>query len=481
MTKKIVLNSGFEFDFTNLYGSGLVEEKEVKELSAKIKSAHTAIEEMKKTGVVRGHLSKDGTPEKVLFSKLPYIAEGGINTPERIKKLENWGDKLKKWDVVISLGIGGSYLGNKVIFDVMGGEFWNSKTYTQRHHRPEIYFSGNNLDPKRTLDLVELINSKARDRRIKVMLVVISKSGSTIETMANFFVIKELLEKNDNIEVGVTAVTDLREDDKETLLHKLAVKGKWDVFSVPDGVGGRFSIFSEVGLTTAAAMGFDIEAFLQGAKDMDKACSTDDPEKNPALMNAVLKYIASEKHGRNIEVLMPYCDYLKSTSEWYIQLLAESLGKKFDRNRKIVNYGRTPIVALGTTDMHAQTQQHQEGTLDKVIQFIEVKIWPQDVVINNPYKEFSSLESFNGIHMSNALKAAMESNAEALLSEGRYSAKLVMPELNEYYLGELLYMLALSVAYEGELADVDAFDQPGVEAYKKLLGPKLSVIKKTLE
>ncbi len=474
---KLVLESGFEFDYENLFGEGKVEKSEVDALSAEIESAAKAIETMRETGVIRGHLSKDGDPELVFFSKLPYLTEDGINTPKRIEALQAWGEDTKEFDAVVSLGIGGSFLGNKVLFDIMGGEFWNYKTKEERNGFPEFYFSGNNLDSTRTTDLINLLKAKAAAKPgYKIMLVVISKSGSTIETMSNYFVISKEL-KEAGIEVGVTAVTDLREDEKETLLHKIAVKENWPIFSVPDGVGGRFSIFSEVGLITAAAIGFDIDAFLKGARDMDAACKTSDVFENPALLNAVLKYIASENHGRNIEVLMPYSDNLKSTSEWYIQLLAESLGKKFDRNNDVANYGRTPIVAVGTTDMHAQTQQHQEGALDKVVQFIEIKKWEDDKVISNPYKEFDALEKFDGLNMSECLKAALDSNSEALASDGRYTSSYVIPELNAYYLGQTLYMLALSIAYEGELADVDAFDQPGVEAYKKILGPKLKIIK----
>ncbi len=475
---KIVLESGFEFDYTNLFGAGKVEASEVESMADEIKKASEAIETMRKTGVIRGHLSKDGDPEMVYFSKLPYITEDGINTPKRIEALKAWGTSLKEYDAVVTLGIGGSFLGNKVLFDIKGGEFWNYKTKEERGGYPEFYFSGNNLDSTRTTDLLHLLTATASGKNYKVMLTVISKSGSTIETMANFFVISKEL-KEAGIEVGVTAVTDLREDEKETLLHKIAVQEGWPIFSVPDGVGGRFSVFSEVGLSTAASIGFDIDAFLKGARDMDKACTSSDAFENPALLNAVLKFVASENHGRNIEVLMPYSDYLKSTSEWYIQLLAESLGKKFDRNGAVANYGRTPIVAVGTTDMHAQTQQHQEGALDKVVQFIEIKKWDNDKVISNPYKEFAALEKFDSLNMSDCLKAAMDSNAEALASDERYSANFVLPELNEYYLGQTLYLLALSTAYEGEFADVDAFDQPGVEAYKKILGPKLGEIKAT--
>ena len=195
------------------------------------------------------------------------------------------------------------------------------------------------------------------------------------------------------------------------------------------------------------------------------------------MLHAVLKYIAAEKYGRDIEIMMPYGDYLKSFSEWYIQLLAESLGKQEDRNGKDVFYGRTPVVAVGTTDMHAQTQQHQEGKLNKVVQFVRVEEWDDDPVIPDVFPDIQKLSDISGIRMSQALEVARQSNADALASNSRFNALFSMPKMNEYYLGQLLYMLALGIAYEGELADVDGFNQPGVEAYKRIMGPSLQKVK----
>ena len=184
-----------------------------------------------------------------------------------------------------------------------------------------------------------------------------------------------------------------------------------------------------------------------------------------------------EKYGRDIEVMMPYGDYLKSVSEWYIQLLAESLGKQFDKEGKEVCYGRTPLVAVGTTDMHSQTQQHQEGKLNKIVQFIRIENWANDLMIPNAFPEAQKLADISGVTMGDALEVARQSNADALASNHRFNACFALPELTPYHLGELLYMLAMSVAYEGELADVDAFNQPGVESYKRIMGPKLQALK----
>jgi len=304
----------------------------------------------------------------------------------------------------------------------------------------------------------------------------ISKSGGTLDTMSNFMVVCKALGDDADIEVEVVAVTDPNET-QPTLLKKLAKDKGWQTFAVPDGVGGRFSIFSEVGLSLAACIGFDIESFLAGARAMDEACQTDDVWQNPAMLNAALKFLASEKYGRDIEVMMPYGDYMKSVSEWYIQLLAESLGKEADREGNEVCYGRTPVVAVGTTDMHAQTQQHQEGKRNKVVQFIRLEKWADDLVIPNEFPEVKKLADISGLTMGEALEVARQSNADALASNERFNALFSLPELNAYHLGELLYLLALSVAYEGELADVDAFNQPGVESYKRIMGPKLEALK----
>ncbi len=481
---ELKLKSGFTFDYGNLVGEGKVTKDDVKELGAKIDEANKAIKVMREEGIIRGHLSKDGTPEKVYFSQLPYVEEGHLNSPASIRHLKELTASVKnRVDAVVSLGIGGSYLGDKVIFDVQCGEFWNSMTTEERGGMPKIYFSGNNIDPRRTGDLIKELERSARiakshlKRKLVVDLMVISKSGGTLDTMSNFMVIYEELKKNPDIEVEVIAVTDPNEE-KPTILKKLAMDNNWPQYSVPDGVGGRFSIFCDVGLVLAAVCGFDIDAFLNGAKDMDIACQNEDVWQNPALLNAVLKYIASEKYGRDMEVMMPYGDYLKSVSEWYIQLLAESLGKQVDRNGKDVYYGRTPIVAVGTTDMHAQTQQHQEGKLNKVVQFIRVENWDTDFVIPNSFPEVKKLADISGVKMSQALEVARQSNADALASNNRFNALFSLPKLDAYHLGELLYMLALTIAYEGELADVDAFNQPGVEAYKRIMGPSLQALKK---
>lgn len=480
---RLTLPSGFSFDYTNLVGAGCVTAEDVEALTPRLTAAHHAVVGMRRTGLVRGHRAKDGAPEKVLFSELPYVAEGHLNSPVSLKRLKAFGEEVREnVDVVVSLGIGGSYLGNRVLFDVTGGAFWNEKSRAERGGWPEVYFSGNNMDPRRATDLIAHLTRRAvrvkshAGRPLHVLLLVISKSGSTLDTMSNFMLLYDRLGRTADIRLSVTAVTDPA-IESPTLLHRLAAEKGWPMFSVPDGVGGRFSVFSEVGLSLGVCIGFDIEGFLAGARAMDESCQKDEVWQNPAMLNAALKFLAAEKYGRDIEVMMPYGDDLKSLAEWYIQLLAESLGKERNREGRVVHYGRTPVAAVGTTDMHAQTQQHQEGRLNKVVQFLRVETWPDDPVIPNVFPEAAPLSAIAGVTMGEALEAARQSNAEALTGNGRFNALFSLPKLSAYHLGELMYLLALSVAYEGELADVDAFDQPGVEAYKKVLGPRLAEIR----
>lgn len=479
----IKLSMGFEYNYDNLMGEGRVTKEDVEEIKDKIEAAAKAIEVMRETGDVKGHLSKDGAPEKVYFTELPYIKYGGINSPASLAKLHEFASGIHGYtDIVVSLGIGGSYLGNKVLFDITCGEYWNL-TPTMRMGWPEIYFSGQNMDALSNIELLRYLHQRSvicdqdKGRKLRVLLLLISKSGSTIDTISNFLVLKERLDKEELIDVEVVAVTDPAILNP-TLLKKLAKEQGWKTFAIPDGVGGRFSVFSEVGLSLASCFDFKTEKFLTGARLMDEACQSADVWENPALLNAALKYIAAKKYGRNIEVLMPYSNHLKSLAEWYVQLLAESLGKEKNRAGEIVHYGRTPIVAVGTTDMHAQTQQHQEGALDKVVQFIRIENWKSDCEIPSLYPEVPQLEALAGIKMSEALEIARVSNEEALASNGRFTALYSLAELSPYHVGALMYFLALTVAYEGEIADVDAFDQPGVEAYKRIMMPRLQAMKK---
>lgn len=460
--------NGFKVDFTQIYHETAISSKDLIENKKVIAGAAEKMNDIRKSGLLPGHTSKDGALERVLF---PTLVRPDARRMERLIRMAEMGKE--KYDTAVSFGIGGSYLGNQVLFDLFCGPHWNQKNKKDRKGCPRLYFSGNNLDPESTTDLItELLRQKkgyqAQKQSYRALLIVISKSGQTVDTMVPFFVVREALD-NAGIEYDVWAVTSPDQGKEATLLGNLANQENWPRFEVPDGVGGRFSVFSEVGLVTAALTGVDIEEFIAGALEMEESSQSLSWEENPALLNGALKWLSATRYDKWVEIFMPYGASLKSTAEWYVQLAAESLGKRNKISGEKIEYGRTPVVAVGTTDMHAQTQAHQDGRRDKIIQFIGVKEWRQDAKVPVLSEKLAAFSHWSGLHLGDALEAARKANEKALANDDRWSSTLFLPTINPYHVGSLLYFLMLSVVYEGLMAEVDPFDQPGVEAYKKIM------------
>ena len=302
--------SGIIFDYATMMGNCRITEDDLLELKERMQNAATAINEMRKSGFAKAHLSKDGAPEPVYFTHLPYVKEGNPNTPDSIAKFQEFSAYMQdEVDAVIFLGVGGSYLGNKVLFDVFCGGGWNNFNHQERNNHPRIFFGGNNIDPWQSIHIVQQMESLAENRtskgeKFKILLVPISKSGTTLETLTAFSNYYQVLNKKENIIIDVAVVTDLKEETNSPL-YKLAQENNWRAFDVKEGVGGRFSVLNDVGFVTAAAIGLDIELILEGARAMDKACQKPD-FSNPALLNASLKYIAGHKYDCDIEVFMSY-------------------------------------------------------------------------------------------------------------------------------------------------------------------------------
>ena len=490
-TNEIIWESGFSFACGNLLSC--LTESDIADIPKLAEEAHAKVRALRSSG------RSDGVVVK--FTELPYVTDGHCNTPALMRRLEALRERSRtEYDLVVNIGIGGSYLGNRVIFDLCGGEFRNSMSEEERNGYPKALFVGNNVDAKRLSDCIAYIRRDAkraaerkRDALVasggngplpavaliaepspyKVLLHIISKSGDTIEPSAAMAVTEAALQEAD-IDYEVIATT-----GEGSALDTLAREKGRETYRVPDGVGGRFSVFSEVGLVFGALIGFDIESFLRGAADADAACRSERPEENPALLNAVLKYLLAERHGYRTEIIMPYADGLKSFAEWYVQLLSESLGKT---RADGTHYGRTPSVAVGTTDMHAQTQEHQEGISNKIVQFVALRSVfdgeEADIVVPDMYPGHERLRAGAGIGMTDILHAAREANAEALSSAGRPHATYTLPKPSAYHMGALMYLLMLSVCYEGFIAGVNAFDQPGVEVYKMNMRPKLEAKRK---
>ena len=199
---------------------------------------------------------------------------------------------------------------------------------------------------------------------------------------------------------------------------------------------------------------------------MDELCSNADVKRNPGLMLALLEIIAAEKHGANIGVLMPYADSLKFMADWYAQLWAESLGKKLVKDGKVLRFGQTPVKSLGVTDQHSQVQLYTDGPFDKTITFISVEKYRSDVAVPHVFDDIPGIAFLSGHSLGELISAEFRATENAVTVSGHMNKNIIMPEVNEFTLGQLIMLFEMQTAFAGELLGIDAFDQPGVEEGK---------------
>ncbi len=346
-----------------------------------------------------------------------------------------------RFDNILVLGIGGSALGGIAVTEALLKPYWNLLSKEQRDDFPRIFFL-DNIDPDSINGLLDILDLK------KTLVNVITKSGSTAETMSQFMIVKDRLEKElgeDEYRKNVVATT-----DKQTgVLRQIAEQEGYKTFVVPDDVGGRFSVFSAVGLLPFALVGIDIDEIMNGIKDMDLALKNTDINENIAAQNALIQYLLDIKRGKHISVMMPYSSKLKYVSDWYVQLWAESLGKDTDKQGNHVHIGQTPVKALGATDQHSQIQLYNEGPNDKIINFIRVKEFDTTLDIPKIF-EYTGIGYLGGKTMNDLINAEADSTRVSLSDYARPTVTITMPKVNGYYLAQLLYMLEVQTAIAGE-------------------------------
>jgi glucose-6-phosphate isomerase len=364
-------------------------------------------------------------------------------------------------DHVLVLGIGGSALGTKALLNALRPPAWNELDDEGRDFFPRLTVL-ENIDP------VSVAAALARIDPRRVLVNVISKSGGTAETMAQYLVVRAWLEQA----LGPAAYRHLvfTTDPARGALRELAQRERIATLDVPPDVGGRFSVLSPVGLLPAALVGIDIEGLLEGAGRALDRSEADDLLQNPAALYAALHWEADVALGANVHVVMPYADQLRNFAEWYRQLWAESLGKRVDRAGRTVNVGPTPVAAVGATDQHSQVQLFMEGPFDKVITFVTVEDFGQDVEIPRPSASAlpSDLEYLPGHTLGELLQAEYRATSAALTQMGRMNCTLRLPDLSAATVGEALMFLQVATGYAGVWYGIDPFDQPGVELGKRL-------------
>ncbi len=361
-----------------------------------------------------------------------------------------------RFDNILVLGIGGSALGGLAVTEALLKPYWNLLTPEQRNGLPRIFFL-DNIDPDMMNGLLDILDLK------RTLVNVITKSGSTAETMSQYMIIKDRLEKElgDNYRRNIVATT----DKKVGVLRQLADQEGYKTFVVPDDVGGRFSVFSAVGLVPFALVGLDIDQIMNGIKDMDLALKNTDIHQNIAAQGALIQYLLDTKKGKNLSVMMPYSSRLKYVSDWYVQLWAESLGKEVNNSGEKVNVGPTPIKALGATDQHSQIQLYNEGPNNKVITFIRVENF--DTTLEIPrILDYTGIGYLGGKTINDLINAEADSTRVALADYSRPTMTITLEKIDEYNVAQLLYMLEVQTAIAGELYNINTFNQPGVEQAK---------------
>jgi glucose-6-phosphate isomerase len=352
-----------------------------------------------------------------------------------------------RFDTMVVLGIGGSALGNKALYSAL-------KTERDLPRRVLVY---DNVDPVFLSEILAQVNLDT------TIFNVITKSGTTAETMAGYMILTDIVKKRfpNDYKRRIVITT----DREKGFLRQVIRDEGYHSFVVPDNVGGRFSVLTDVGLLSSAFAGMDISELLRGAGAMRDRCSSPDLMSNPAYLNGLLHFHYM-REGRNISVMMPYSNSLYDFADWYRQLWAESLGKRRDTRGREVLVGQTPVKALGTTDQHSQVQLYAEGPLDKVFTFLTAESFKHDFIIPNLHPDRPEVSYLGGKKLSQLLNAEALATSIALTKAGRPNATIIFPALDEYHLGEFIMMYEIQTVFTGKLLHIDPLDQPGVEAGK---------------
>ena len=349
-------------------------------------------------------------------------------------------------DVVVIIGIGGSYLGSKAALDALTHHF---DLYLEKSSSPKIVFAGQNLSEDYLSELMELLSAKS------AAAVVISKSGTTTEPAVAFRIIKQHFEEKYGKEESarrIVAVT----DESRGALRKLSEMEGYETFIIPDDVGGRFSVLTPVGLIPVAVAGYDIRAMLEGARDMQKR-SSEHSENNPAVAYAAIRN-ALYSSGKKIEIIVNYNPKLQYVAEWWKQLYGESEGKE--------NKGIFPASVNFTSDLHSMGQYIQEGERHIFETVISVEKPNRSLSIANDPKNLDGLNFLSGKSIDECNKMAELGTRIAHVDGGVPNMRIILPEINEYNIGSLFYFFEKACGISAYMLDVNPFDQPGVEDYK---------------
>jgi len=414
-----------------------------------------------RTSALISQLNRQRKAGKTPYRDLPYRTQIADRVREVVAEVQDG------CEILVVLGIGGSALGNIGVQTALNPYMYNIDETQRRGPRMFVF---DNVDPAQFASFLNW----AGDKLDKTIFNVISKSGRTAETASQLMIIRQLLlEKlgSDGFRNQVVATTDARAGT----LRNIAADAKLRTLVVPDGVGGRFTVLSAVGLFSAAMCGVDIDLLLAGAAAMDEKVSREDFAENPAAINAAINH-HFYNNGKRSSVIMPYSHALKDMADWYRQLWAESLGKRVDLNGRQVWVGPTPIRALGTTDQHSQVQLYREGPNDKLFTFLQVKHFSSDLAMGPAPDCAGELGFLAGKKMSALLNNEKKATEYALLQDERPCLTVLFDQINAHTVGQFIYLFEVTTSFVGALFNINPYDQPAVELGKEatfaLMGKK---------
>ena len=370
---------------------------------------------------------------------------------EELERIKEAAEKIKnESDILVVIGIGGSYLGARAVIEALLGSFDNYKTFEERKY-PQVLFAGNNLSPNYINELIDYIGDK------DFSVNVISKSGTTTEPAIAFRIFREILENKYGIDEARSRIYATTDKEKGAL-NKLAKSEGYELFVIPDNVGGRYSVFTPVGLLPIATAGIDIDKLLEGARIAQEEYSDPSIKYNDCYQYAVVRNILYNKK-KNEEILVNYEPKMHYFTEWWKQLYGESEGK----DKK----GILPLGVDNTTDLHSMGQYIQQGRRNIFETVIKIEESKSDIKINLDEDNLDGLNYLVGKGLDYINKKAMEGTIQAHVSGDVPNILITMDKLDEENLGELIYFFEKSCAVSGLILGVNPFNQPGVEEYKK--------------
>lgn len=419
------------FDYSNTF----IGEEEIKNMLPFIENSHKLLHD--KSGAGKGFVGWLDLPSKT--------------NKKEIKRIKNMAKRIQNnSDVFLVVGIGGSYLGARAALEALNHSFYNELPKNKRK-TPKIYYVGNNISSSYLLDLLDLIEGQ------DISINIISKSGTTTEPAIAFRILKEYMENKYGKDEAVTRI--YATTDKEIgALRELANIEGYETFVIPDNVGGRYSIFTPVGLLPMAVGGIDIDKLMEGAYSGEKEFAKPNIQDNICYQYAALRNILYNR-GKDIEILVNYEPALDYLSEWWKQLFGESEGKD--------GKGIYPASVSFTTDLHSMGQYIQEGKRNLFETTINIKKPKRNIALKSTKDNLDGLNFLEGKTLDLVNKKAFEGTLKAHVEGNVPNIIINLPELNEYYFGMLIYFFQKACAISGYLLGVNPFNQPGVEKYKK--------------